>query len=69
MISFFSFIIDHPNNPTVHIKTDIILAEVLKDLGYKLKDRIVLRQRRSRNGELLSQVLLVMKYNSKNGTI
>lgn len=53
----------------VHIKTDIILAEVLKDLGYKLKDRIVLRQRRSRNGELISQVLLVMKYNSNNGTI
>ena len=53
----------------VHIKTDVILAEVLRDLGYKLKDRIVLRQRRSRNGELISQVLLVMKYNSKNGTI
>ena len=53
----------------VHIKTDIILAEVLKDLGYKLKDRIVLRQRRSRNGELISQVLLVMKFNRNNGTI
>lgn len=53
----------------VHIKTDIILAEVLKDLGYKLKDRIVLRQRRSRNGKLISQVLLVIKYKSKNGTI
>ncbi len=53
----------------VHIKTDIILAEVLKDIGYDLKERIILRQRRSRNGKLLSQVLLVMKYNSKNGTV
>lgn len=50
----------------VHIKTDIILAEVLRDFGYTLEERIVLRQRRSRNGKLLSQVLLVMKYN--NGT-
>ena len=53
----------------VHIKTDIILAEVLKDFGYRLNERIILRQRRSRNGEHLSQVLLVMKYNSKNGTV
>ncbi len=53
----------------VHIKTDIILAEVLKDLGYILKDRFILRQRRSRNGELISQVLLVMKYYKKNGIV
>ena len=45
-----------------HIKTDYILSETLSNLGYTLQDRIVLRQRRSRNGSLLSQVLLVYKY-------
>ena len=47
----------------VHIKTDYILVEILKEYGYSLKDRIVLRQRRSQSGDLLTQVLLVMKYN------
>lgn len=46
----------------VHIKTDLILLEIIEPLGYKLKSREVLRQRRSRNGSLLSQVLLVIKY-------
>ena len=46
----------------VHIKTDFILTDILQGLGYSFKDRIVLRQRRSRNGALLSQVLLVYKF-------
>lgn len=46
----------------VHIKTDYILADILEAFGYNLIDRIVLRQRRSRNGEILSQVLLVFKF-------
>ncbi len=53
----------------VHIKTDLILAEVLNDIGYKLEERIILRQRRSRNGTFISQVLLVMKYYRNNGFI
>lgn len=46
----------------VHIKTDLILLEIIAPLGFKLKSREILRQRRSRNGALLSQVLLVIKY-------
>lgn len=46
----------------VHIKTDFILIDILKQLGYTLQARNVLRQRRSRNGELLSQVLLHLRY-------
>lgn len=46
----------------VHIKTDRILAEVASSLGFILEKRVILRQRRSRNGELLSQVLLVFRY-------
>ena len=50
----------------VHIPTDKILVETINAFGFILKKRIVLRQRRSRNGELLSQVLLVIKYNKKS---
>lgn len=46
----------------VHIRTDDILVEVMESLGYSFKDKIVLRQRRSRSGGLLSQVLLVLKH-------
>ncbi len=46
----------------VHIKTDLILLEIIEPLGFKLQNREILRQRRSRNGALLSQVLLVIKY-------
>ncbi len=45
----------------VHIQTDLILLEIIEPLGYKLQSREILRQRRSRNGALLSQVLLVIK--------
>lgn len=46
----------------VHVRTDRILAEVIAGYGYRLRKRVVLRQRRSRNGASLSQVLLVFKY-------
>lgn len=49
----------------VHIKTDLILVEILETLGYSFQEKCILRQRRSRNGELLSQVLLVLKYKSE----
>lgn len=46
----------------VHIKTDDILTEVLESIGYQFKDKVQLRQRRSRGGGMLSQVLLVFKF-------
>jgi DNA modification methylase len=47
----------------VHISTDLILNEVLEGLGYNVDDRIVLRERRSRNNEIISQVLLKYSFN------
>jgi len=51
----------------VHIKTDEILIELLKVLGYKFIDHKILRKRRSRNKEVLTQSLLVFQYSRKNG--
>jgi len=42
----------------IHVSTDNILTEILEDIGYKLDYRTILRQRRSRNQKILSQVLL-----------
>lgn len=47
----------------VHIPTDLILNEVLEAIGYNFDERIVLRERRSRNNEIVSQVLLKYSYN------
>jgi tRNA G10 N-methylase Trm11 len=47
----------------VHIKTDDILIEILAALGYELKEKKLLRKRRSRNKEVLSQSLLVLEFN------
>lgn len=47
----------------IHIKTDDILIEILTTLGYKLKEKKLLRKRRSRNKEILSQTLLVLEFN------
>lgn len=46
----------------VHIPTDLILVETLSELGYGLNDRVVLRDRKSRNGQIISQVLLSFVY-------
>lgn len=46
----------------VHIKTDEILAEILKSLGYKFLDNKILRKRRSKNQRILTQNLLVFKF-------
>lgn len=51
----------------VHISTDEILIEILTGLGFKLVDNKILRKRRSRNKEILTQSLLVFEYSSKNG--
>ena len=53
----------------VHINTDEILIEILMGLGYKLLDNKILRKRRSRNNEVLTQSLLVFQYSYKNGKI
>lgn len=46
----------------VHIQTDKILIEILNYLGYKTIDYKILRKRRSRNQQLLSQSLLVFEF-------
>lgn len=44
----------------VHIQTDNILIEVLENIGYKVIEKTVLRKRRSRNKNILSQSLLFL---------
>jgi DNA modification methylase len=46
----------------VHISTHEIFAELLNELDYKLIDSKVLRKRRSRNQEILTQSLLAFSY-------
>jgi len=49
----------------VHVKTDVILLEVLESLGYESITVEILRQRRSRNGAILKQVLLHLQNTTK----
>ena len=51
----------------VHVPTDEILIEILQCSGYKLLDKQLLRKRRSRNKQVLSQNLLVFEYNKPTG--
>ena len=51
----------------VHINTDEILIELLTELGFKLVDNKILRKRRSRNKEVLTQSLLAFQYSYKDG--
>lgn len=44
----------------VHIRTDDILIEILESIGYKFVEKIKLRERRSRGGQIVTQVLIVM---------
>lgn len=46
----------------VHIPTDKILIELLSSVGYSEINNQVLRTRRSRNGCILSQFLITLKY-------
>lgn len=46
----------------IHIRTDDILAEILTSLGYTYYNKEKLRERRSRNGQILSQTLLKFSY-------
>ena len=52
----------------VHIKTDEILAEILKGLGYQYLDNKILRKRRSKNQQILTQNLLVFKFQKNLST-
>ncbi len=49
----------------VHINTDDILIELMQGLGYEFIENKILRKRRSRNQEVLTQSLLVFEYNEK----
>ncbi len=56
----------------VHINTDDILIELMQGLGYEFVENKILRKRRSRNQEILTQSLMVFEYkekqeNAKNG--
>lgn len=51
----------------VHINTDEILIELMTELDFKLIDNKILRKRRSRNKEVLTQSLLAFQYSCKNG--
>lgn len=48
----------------IHVKTDLILIELLQNIGYKLIKNEKLRERRSRGGMILSQVLIHMVYDN-----
>ncbi len=51
----------------VHINTDKILTELMMELGFNLIDNKILRKRRSRNKEILTQSLLVFQNPTENG--
>ena len=50
----------------IHVKTDLILIELLQSLGYKLIKNEKLRERRSRGGMVLSQVLIQFSFENNN---
>lgn len=45
----------------VHVPTDIILANMMEDHGFTAGDRIILRERQSRDGGRLSQTLQIFE--------
>lgn len=45
----------------INIPTDLILIEILETLNFKLVESINLRERRSRSGKIIKQVLLIFK--------
>jgi len=49
----------------VHINTDEILIELIQGLGYKFIENKILRKRRSRNQQILTQSLMVFEYTEK----
>ncbi|MFC1875178.1 DNA methyltransferase [Chloroflexota bacterium] len=49
----------------VHVETDKLLSQLLTKRGFQALDTRTLRVRRSRDGELLKQTLLVFKYQNK----
>jgi tRNA G10 N-methylase Trm11 len=51
---------------SVWVPTDRILAEMMESAGFELRDRVVLRERQSRDGRKLSQTLQVFRH--VNGT-
>jgi hypothetical protein len=49
----------------VHVPVDRLLSACLCEIGFRLTDNITLRQRRSRGGRLLKQILLVFEWPSR----
>ncbi len=46
----------------VHVKTDMILQEIAESMGYTAIENRKLRERRSKNGQTISQKLIHLKY-------
>lgn len=46
----------------IHVQTDLILIELLQSLGYRLIQNEKLRERRSKGGMILSQVLIHLQF-------
>lgn len=45
----------------VHVPTDELFVDVLRDIGYDFRESVTLRRRLSRDGSVLKQVLLIFK--------
>lgn len=43
----------------IHIPTDLILIEIARNIGFTIKDNIMLRERKSKSGEIVKQTLIV----------
>lgn len=52
----------------VHVETDVLLAELAFELGYRAVIKHILRQRKSRDGGLLKESLLVLEYQGVSRT-
>lgn len=52
----------------VKVPTDELLIGMLKKLGYRAKEQVILRKRMSRSGEVLKQVLLIFEAPTKRAT-
>lgn len=50
----------------VHVPADKLYIQSLSEIGYTLKDEVLLRERRSKDGTPLKQVLLVFDYQSES---
>lgn len=51
----------------IYVPTDAIVADLMRDKGFALSERIILRERQSRDGGRLSQTLQIFKQRTSTG--